>query len=1305
MNKGKPAAGGNFSDVNFFQSSRQNQNGGKNNLRFQNSGKFGSNDNAVRNGNNNQSNPGVAVNRMKGRGRSDTKNSTSKFSKKGGNNELNRNTNSISLKKNNNSRTNAANNSGSTNGANNIRSIKKQNLQNSTSKKNGSNIPEKPKTKNAESVRPIKVGNGFSTDSNSFEVKFFGTLLQNPEALRFQKVSHRPKKIPRYMLKENVLFDMSSFQPNQWDYQNQQMLLKRESEFAGEPQLLFEEFQEHRKVERDQMEKYNLVDKENAKKSLDDAIIFRGSCQDMCPTYERVERVFKNQVSKWEKDPITGKISRALAIKTFMRPSGQAPPLPSDVRPPNVLQKTLDHIIDTLLPKLPESQSFIWDRTRSIRQDFTFQNNYSGIESIDCHEKICRIHIISLHVMAGANDPDYQQQQEVEQFNNSLQTLTHMYDDVRSRGGFCPNESEFRAYELLSKIKDTELDRYLQTLPDYVQNAPIVQRTIMLRNLIIQGMNNLNCYFEFFKIILDKSKTTFLLASLAEIHFNEIRFNALRMMGRSYHSKSKKMPLITDTSFALGYNDADQFVETCKLYSLPVFHDDETGLSRVDVSALKSAFKVSQKQPYTNRIDDMINGLSMSAIVKGTIVNEHLDLKKPQTLEQIARESFKGSKQNSLSVSEIFANNKKVQLSTHHVLNVQPFKQDHEKDIMTPKFDNQNNLITSIGNANNSAGHAFSLQQVKDPGFSQVSNQMFAEKPHIHDKHNFSGNTVAQVVQNVKPIIQSEMSTEHRASTSESEKAFTQSDRGPKLQPGSTEIFSQRKLVENPLFKDGVAKYTDKMVVDFVTNLGKGMINQKIEEEKTRRANESRKQLLCELSEEMFIAFMKEQIYFTLLDARAVTFYKRTLKIRILKHVIQTAKIALQKKMANEATTHEIEAFNASITMPVIFPKMPVTVQKLKSQVPKFSTTSSNIKNIFNNVHPTFDLKGIIVLRCPLSNTSNWILGQLGFQDGKQEMNIKSENGHNLALKVLPDTFEAQNYFENTSTIIIQVGTIESVDNSTRSSLLECLSRDAKVIAKLKDYLRRFSSSSRFSIMIIYVDVFGINLTYAEIKDILCLEDLSSSGIILGFFKLDGSFLRVNNSLSAAKRLQQDFSKLLKTVWGKLYSKSGDNCLDLRSIVNPISRNISDTTTDPPEITPNKLHDSKSVIFPSEIIKKRVKYLHRMIDDSKTKRRKYSNSSRHSELESYLTNSFQDCGPDYTREHSKLISTNNSMFNTGGKFSGINCFNNSLMMLRNYQNANKAAIGGSGANSDDKAMQRMQDISELDQLADSILKK
>jgi hypothetical protein len=86
------------------------------------------------------------------------------------------------------------------------------------------------------------------------------------------------------------------------------------------------------------MERRGLVDKQDTRKTLNEAIVFTGTCVDMCPVFERVRRARENNISPAEKNA-NGKYDRNLAVKAFSRPAaGQPPPLPSDVRPPGILQ-------------------------------------------------------------------------------------------------------------------------------------------------------------------------------------------------------------------------------------------------------------------------------------------------------------------------------------------------------------------------------------------------------------------------------------------------------------------------------------------------------------------------------------------------------------------------------------------------------------------------------------------------------------------------------------------------------------------------------------------------------------------------------------------------------------------------------------------------------------------------------------------------------------------------------------------------------------------------------------------------------
>lgn len=478
------------------------------------------------------------------------------------------------------------------------------------------------------------------------EKQITGPICSNPESLGFRRINQQSARpIPKYMLHQPRLLVTPTFHQDPWDKQNQDKMLSMEQSNSGDYQGLYEEFQKMRETERKQMEVLGLVDAENISKDLNDAISFQGSCVEMCPIFERVRRALENNVKALEKDPVTNKISRERAVKAFSRPAaGQPPPLPSEVRPPQVLSKTLDYMIDYILPQLPEAHSFIWDRTRSIRQDFTYQN-FFGPEAIDCNEKIVRIHLVSLHIMA-ASDIEYSQQQELEQFNKALQTLLEIYQDVRNHGGEAPNEAEFRAYYLLSHIRDPEQEREIQTLPPHILENNFVQLALMFRNTVLQsdiverGYTNtagsLSMFLEFFRMVYSP-QVPFLMSCLLETHFNEIRFYALKSMSRSYHTKSKPYSAEKLLHF-LGFDTVDKLVKFVQYYDIDVVEDPTNGSVAVDLfnkekwerkyklNSLHDKPKLSQ--PYSPQLDVKFPRNNLKQLIDSGFSNADLKIKK-----------------------------------------------------------------------------------------------------------------------------------------------------------------------------------------------------------------------------------------------------------------------------------------------------------------------------------------------------------------------------------------------------------------------------------------------------------------------------------------------------------------------------------------------------------------------------------------------------------------------------------------------------------------------------------------------------
>jgi hypothetical protein len=430
-----------------------------------------------------------------------------------------------------------------------------------------------------------------------------------------------PRGVPAYLVDTGSSIKQITWNPDQWDLANQQAMLRVETQLGNsDMQALCGRLEAMRDKERQEMEKRGLVDRPDASKKLQEAILFVGSCTNMCPTFERIRRTYENNVKQLEKDPLTGNVSREYAVKRFSRPAaGQLPPLPSDVRPPHILQKTLEYLIVNVLPQLPTSHSFLWDRTRSIRQDFTYQN-YSGPEAIQCNEMISRIHLVCLHVMAGS-DAEYSQQQELEQLNKALQTLNEFYTDNRKRGlPDSPREPEFRAYQLLSHLRDPDIEYQVQQLPKAMFDDRRIQIALRLRKLIQQNERNTsenepNLFVRFFEELRSDASIPPLFLCLLESKFNEIRLNAVKAMSRSYHNRGKPY-LIDRLTRILGFDDDNDTLEFFKYYDYAIREEGTcVDLVAYNESKIAEKVRVPRKQPFSQIVETRIQGKTLKDLV------------------------------------------------------------------------------------------------------------------------------------------------------------------------------------------------------------------------------------------------------------------------------------------------------------------------------------------------------------------------------------------------------------------------------------------------------------------------------------------------------------------------------------------------------------------------------------------------------------------------------------------------------------------------------------------------------------------
>ncbi|KAL2511698.1 SAC3/GANP/Nin1/mts3/eIF-3 p25 family [Abeliophyllum distichum] len=133
-----------------------------------------------------------------------------------------------------------------------------------------------------------------------------------------------------------------------------------------------------------------------------------GTCPFMCPVEERARRERLRDLAVFERlhgNP--AKTSSTLAVKKFCRTISTNNVQASDVRPVTVLEDTLNYLLNLLKSDchFEVVHDFIFDRTRSIRQDLTMQNVTSD-QAIHMYERMVKFHIISHHRLPNCGSPN-----------------------------------------------------------------------------------------------------------------------------------------------------------------------------------------------------------------------------------------------------------------------------------------------------------------------------------------------------------------------------------------------------------------------------------------------------------------------------------------------------------------------------------------------------------------------------------------------------------------------------------------------------------------------------------------------------------------------------------------------------------------------------------------------------------------------------------------------------------------------------------------------------------------------------------
>ncbi|KAH6636823.1 SAC3/GANP/Nin1/mts3/eIF-3 p25 family-domain-containing protein [Chaetomium tenue] len=342
------------------------------------------------------------------------------------------------------------------------------------------------------------------------------------------------------------------------------------------------------------LRKADLIDDPDKRRKLEDALPFKGICENMCPEFEQVSRIAEYDVKTEEKearpDGLTMWPDTTRMVKKFGRSAaGQDAPLPMDVRSVDALRRTTDYLFNDLLQSennLPSMHNFLWDRTRAVRKDFTFHSQKSAEEMKDmvyCFETITRFHATALHLLSkkGFANEDFDQRQEIEQLGRTILSLMEAYDMCHDKQVHCPNEPEFRAYYLLLNAHDPSI---VVRIPTWGKESWFETEEVQTALSLIQTMEDVRepkgpikprvatslsdaSFTNYFSIVED-TRVSYTMACVAEIHFTTVREGILKNLVRGYarHRDAPRTITASDLNAMLRFDTPEEAVEFAELH-------------------------------------------------------------------------------------------------------------------------------------------------------------------------------------------------------------------------------------------------------------------------------------------------------------------------------------------------------------------------------------------------------------------------------------------------------------------------------------------------------------------------------------------------------------------------------------------------------------------------------------------------------------------------------------------------------------------------------------------------------------------
>ncbi|CAI5449250.1 unnamed protein product [Caenorhabditis angaria] len=338
-------------------------------------------------------------------------------------------------------------------------------------------------------------------------------------------------------------------------------------------------------------------------------------CEEMCTEKERYMRIVQKRSSPFECDEATFEVAHQMMVKEYARSAAdQERPLPHELRSEKMMEHTMSYLLSQVLDKFPETAeqrtgwyNFLWSRTRAVRKEVT-QLSMSDTLALELVERCTRLHILFGYILCDLEVDHFDQKMNNENLGKCLQTLRHLYEDFERRGIKCVNEPEFRSYDVMMHMNDSNVFSQVLSYRSEVRQSPSVCLALQLS---ISFQNNNYC--KFFRLL--KSQATYLQCCMSHKLFNEIRSKAVNVITSSY-GRNAGYPLDKFCSL-LAYDSIDDLKSALDIYGLRIDMDGDQVVLNRDFLSLNDPIPM---RPY-EWIDKKKNGRFSQVVYGPTLFN------------------------------------------------------------------------------------------------------------------------------------------------------------------------------------------------------------------------------------------------------------------------------------------------------------------------------------------------------------------------------------------------------------------------------------------------------------------------------------------------------------------------------------------------------------------------------------------------------------------------------------------------------------------------------------------------------------